>query len=112
MKRCPASNPRNLHPQRFPSHRCTASFFFFFFFLLFLFFFFPFFFLSAPPPLSDTIFFRISCEIMYVLFTNLQSVINKKEIMRVCMYVSTLHTPTHAHAHTHTHDGNWDYIEH
>ena len=59
-----------------------------------------------------TIFFRISCEIMYVLFTNLQSVINKKEIMRVCMYVSTLHTPTHAHAHTHTHDGNWDYIEH
>ena len=64
------------------------------------------FFLSAPPPLSDTIFFRISCEIMYVLFTNLQSVINKKEIMRVCMYVSMLHTHTHAHAHTHTHDGN------
>ena len=77
-----------------------------------IFFFFFFFFLSAPPPLSDTIFFRISCEIIYVLFTNLQSVINKKEIMRVCMYVSTLHTPTHAHAHTHTHDGNWDYIEH
>ena len=66
------------------------------------FFFFFFFFLLAPPPLSDTIFFRISCEIMYVLFTNLQSIIIKKEIMRVCMYVSMLHTHTHAHTHTHT----------
>ena len=80
-----------------PVCKQCSSFFFFFFFS---------FFLSAPPPLSDTRFFRISCEIMYVLFTNLQSVINKKEIMRVCMYVSMLHTPTHAHAHTHTHDGN------
>ena len=37
-----------------------------------------FFFLSAPPPLSDTIFFRISCDFMYILFTNLQNIINKK----------------------------------
>ena len=36
------------------------------------------FFLSAPPPLSDTIFFRMSCDFMYFLFTNLQSIINKK----------------------------------
>ena len=52
------------------------------------------FFWSAPPPLSDTICFRISCDIMYILFTNLQSIMNKKQIM--------LHTYKHPHTYKHT----------
>ena len=63
---------------------------------VFFFFFFFFFFWSAPPPLFDIIFFRISCDIMYILFTNLQSIMNNK-IIHACMHVCLLNTHTHTH---------------
>ena len=44
------------------------------------------------------LFYFISCDIIYILFTNLQSIMNKNETMCVCMYVCTYpDTPTHIH---------------